>query len=302
MKKIIVISLFFCCFHSAYSQDCFDKLAKQAVVIDSIQKVVIYNQQTILGLQKISKDLKDSIQTLKSDLLKLEKFKADKKNIDYQLKLKNDSIALLKNQALEKNQLILADKLKYEQKLLEEKEKGKNDVLVSIINIYKSNSFDDLIVFSTKLSVQHDMKLVILNSEVMSIMYDLEKYFNAKELLEKKFDVTKIKNAQVQLNQIKQKSELLDKLKENLEYYNDFNSVLKKTIVNLDNLDKEEVGDIDVETKKLKFNKIISELTNYMYDYYDYGNYPYLSAIVLDIIKRKKLHTDAVLTDLLEKL
>ena len=307
MRKIIVIPLLLCCFCAVYSQDCFDKLAKQAVVIDSLQKVIKAERESVgnqsVVYQNTLKSQRDTIKSLKSDLSKLEKFKADKKIIDAQLKQKNDSIVLLKNHISGKEQQITAEKQKCEQKLHEEKEKGKNEVLANIVNSYKNNKFDDLIKSSTKPAVRRDMQLVGNNMEmeVKQILSDLEKYFDAEELLAKKFDAAQIGKAQLQLNQIKQPSKLLDKLKENIEYYKDFSDKLKERVENLVELDKQKVA-VDSETRKMKFQLIVTELSNYMYDYDEYGNYPYLSDIVLEIIKRKKSNADADIRDLLIRL
>lgn len=313
MKKVFVLSVILCSFYTVYSQDCFDKVATQAVeiakhkdLIDSLQQVVktekVNNQQIILDCQKISKDLRDTIKTAKSDLIKWEKFKTEKKNIDAQIKQKSDSIALLKNQISDKNKQISAEKQKGEQKSREEKEKGRNEVLTAVITNYNNKKFDDLIRVSTKLSVYRDMQLVGNNEEVKRILSDLEKYFNAGELLARKIDAAQIKNEQIQLNQIKQPSPLLDKLKKNIELYSDFNNELKKTIEKLVDFDEKNKAYDETEIQKKKFQQILSELTDYMYNYYDYDNYPYLSDIVFEIIKRKRPDADADISDLLKKL
>jgi len=306
MKQIIVLSFILYICIPAYSQDCCDRLIKQGVENDSLRKVVKaekeMNQQYILNYQKISKDLNDSLKILRSELSKLEIFKADKWNIDNQLKQKNDSIILMKNQISEKTQQISVEIQQCEQKLREGKEKGKNEALANVINGYKNKSFDNMILSSTKLSVQRDIQLVATNSEIKPILSDLERYFNAEELLAKKIDAVQIKNAQFQLTQIKQQSVLLDKLKENIDYYEDFNNALKKTIEKLVELDRGKIAEGDALIQKMKFNEIVFELSNYVYDYYEYSNYPYLSDIVTEIIKRKKRNADADITDLLINL
>ena len=89
------------------------------------------------------------------------------------------------------------------------------------------------------------------------ILNDLSVYFNAEELLAKKINISAINNVKTQLNQIKQKSALLDKLKDNIEYYQDFNNALKGTIDKLVNLDirKEAGGDAEIQKLKLNFLK-----------------------------------------------
>ena len=306
MKKIIILTLFLCGFYAAFSQDCYDKVEKQAVVIDSLQKVIKSerdnSQNQISNSKKITKDLGDTIKSLRSDLSKLEKFKAEKKMVDTQFKVKNDSIALLKTQLSERDKQIATAQTIGEQKALEAKEKGKAEAVASIVNSYKNRAFDDLIKSSTKLSLQRDMQLIGNNTEVKQILNDLSLYFNAEELLAKKFDAAAVKDIQTQLNQIEQNSTLLDKLKDKIEYYQDFNNALKETINKLINLDKQKEASGDSEIQKLKFQEILSELSNYMYNYYDYSNYPYLSDIVLEIIKRKQPDADADIKDLLSRL
>ncbi len=63
------------------------------------------------------------------------------------------------------------------------------------------------------------------NPEVDAVLIDLKIYFDAQEILSEKFDAVQIKNAQTQLSQIKRQSILLDILKENVDYYEDFTNI-----------------------------------------------------------------------------
>jgi len=189
-----------------------------------------------------------------------------------------------------------------EQKARTDKETGDNEILAIAVNDYKNKKFDDLIKTSTKLSVQHDLLLFNEHTELKPLLSELEKYFNAKELLEKKFDATQTNNILTELNEINQQSTLLDKLKEDLKYYKDFNDALKKTVENIlifdgDGPGGKKAGD-DARIQELKLKDILYELANYMFNYYDFVNYPYLSDIVLEIIKRKQPDADADIKDL----
>jgi predicted RNase H-like nuclease (RuvC/YqgF family) len=302
MKKIIVSVLLFCGVYTAYSQitqEMYDRKVEEIVNLKKQLKDAATNNNNMAA---IIKSLKDTINILKNELSDLEKYKSQKEIIDAQLKVKNDSIDLLKKQFSAQKEETQEVKRTGEQKAREEKENGKNEALSNVVNVYKNKQFDDLINSSTKQSVQRDMQLVGNNAEVKMILSALEKYFNAKDLLSKKFDEIQIQNAQNRLNQITQKSNGLDLLKEDVEYYKVFNTALKGTIKKLVDLDKRKVAAGDTEIQKLKFNDIVSELSNYMYNYYSYGNYPYLSNIVLEIIKRKKPNADADITDLLNSL
>ena len=314
MKKIIILFLVLSNGLAVFSQckELIEEVKNQQMTIDSLQNKVIKaleNETSKLqGQIKVLEDdkigLNKKIKDFEKDVADLNKnkVKVERDALQEQAGRSTAQIAELSQQLSEKDKQISTEKQKYEQKLREEKEKGKNEALANLLNIYKNKKFDDLIKTSTKLSVQRDMQLVGDNAEMRPVLSDLEKYFDAEELLTRKFDAAQIKNAQIQLNQINQKSELLDKLKENVEYYKDFNDELKKTIEKLVNLDKRKVADGDAEIQKLKFQEILSELSNYMYNYYDYGNYPYLSDIVLEIIKRKQPNADADISDLLKKL
>ncbi|MBK8044911.1 MAG: hypothetical protein IPK21_21040 [Haliscomenobacter sp.] len=213
MKKNIFITMILFGVSVAYSQqDCFDKIAKQAVEIDSLEKIIRSRNDSIREYIRIrgetSKSSNDTIKQLRSDLSKLKKFIKEKETFDAQFKHQNDSIALLKNQISIKEGQIAEIKQLAVQKAIQEKENGKREALTSIVNTYKGKKFDDLIKSSGIESVQRDKQLVE-NTEVKQTLGDLEKYFNAEELFSKKFDINAVKNAQNQVSQINQQSELV---------------------------------------------------------------------------------------------
>jgi hypothetical protein len=323
MKKLIVLSLILCGFYTAYSQaDLIKEIKNLTLANDSLEKQVIKPMQAnilkinttntaevsklqnqINTIEKDKVDLNKKIKDLEKDIADLNKnsVKIERDSLQKQIVRLNANVAELNKKNLERERQIGEEKRIGEQKTKEEKVKGKNEILSDIVNSYKTKKFDDLIMSSNKLSVQRDMKLVSDSSEIKQILLDLEKYYSAEELLAKKIDVVRIKDAQIRLNQIKQQSTRVDTLKENLEYYKDFHAELKKTIENLIELDKKEaIGDA---VQKLKFNDIVSELSNYMFNYYEFGNYPYLSDIIFEIIKSKRPpNTNADISDLLRKL
>ena len=157
---------------------------------------------------------------------------------------------------------------------------------------------------STKQSVTIDMQLVGNNPELKSTLEDLLKYFNAEHLFLEKFDAKQIAYHQNQLNQINPQSKLLAYKKDLLENYGSFNDGLKTSIETIIALDKREmVSGMGDAIERQKYIKILSELTSYIFDYdFNFTDYPYLSDIVLEIIKRKQPNSDADITDLLSKL
>lgn len=306
MKKIIIFLLFFILNYPSYSQDCFDKIEKQAVIIDSLRKAVKVekenNRLNINNFQKITTNCRDSIRLLKSELKALERFKSEKIIIDNELNQKTDSIKSLAKLIVENDRQISLINQKCEERSLLEKEKGRNEAIQDITNNYRNKSFDTLIQFSTKFSVQRDIHLVGKNDSVKAILLDLLIYFDKKELFTKKYNVSLIENAQKTLTQLKRTSSLLEQLKVDTKSYKKYTESLLQTISKLDDLDKRKSALDDPEIEKKKFKDIIAILADYLYNYTDYGKYPYLSDIVLDVIQRKAEDSDKDLSDLLKKL
>lgn len=314
MRKIIVIALLFYAICPAYSQtdSLFLKNYDQKILEISKLKNDLeteennfsdlsdaYNQDT-LALQKQIKDLGNKISSEKQKVSGLNKIKKERDNLQAKIDSLHSAISTLDSTILDKEKQIATEKTIRENKSREEKEKS--EVFAKIVNSYKTLPFDDLIKSSTKESVPRDMQLLGNDPEIRPILNDLQIYFNERELLKEKFDADQINKTQTHLGQIKHKSILLDALKDDVVYYKDFNNALKQTISKLVDLDKKKIASGDSEIQKIKFNEIVIELAKYMYDYYEYSNYPYLSDIVLDIIKRKQSNADADINDLFIKL
>ena len=299
-----------CLFSTAFSQndplmkEMIDRFGKQAVEIDSLKKLIKAEMDSRQLLRNENNNLQDTLKKLKYDLANLEEFRKGKRNIDSMIRQKSDSIALLKAAISEKDKQISIEKQKAEQKGKEDNEKGKNEILTIIVNRYKSQLFDDLLKSSTKQSVVQDLRLCQSLPEINLILSDIQIYFNAKELLDSKLDAAQIKSQQIQLSQIKRESVELGKLKEILSNYQTFNDGLKETVERIIALDKKEaVSGMSNEIQKKKFDKILAELSSYIFNYdFIFSDYPYLSNILLDLIKRKQPNADADISDLLEKM
>ena len=312
MKKIIILSLILCGISSAYTQNITQEMYDGKVVenADLTNQIKLEQDKNSLLSSAYKKDtlaLQKQIKALHNELSTLKKIKDDWKNLEEQLKTKDNSINLLNQQLITKEQEFFNEMKNGEHKARNEKENGKNEALAYIINNYKYKQFDELIESSTKQSIQRDIQIVGNNIEIKQILSEMLSYFNSTELLTKKFEVAQINKALEQLDQIIQKSMFLEKLKENMKYYQNYNNKLKETIEKIVILDTHPTqrtfaGD-DINIQELKYSKIISELANYIYHYEDYGNYPYLSDIILDVIKRKRPpNADADISDLLKKL
>ncbi|HQV85236.1 MAG: hypothetical protein IPH89_00195 [Bacteroidetes bacterium] len=307
MKKVVFIILILCEFSSAFAQnqnDFVDRFSKQVIEIDSLKKIVKAEKDSTQQQRKLNHTLQDTLRRLRSDLASLEEFKKEKKNIDSLLRQKADSITSLQKEISEKDNQITAENQKSEKKAREENEKGKNEILTTIVNSYKNKSFEELLKSPTKQSAQRDAELIKNSTELKQILADVEKYFSAKELLDVKLDAVQIKSHQIQLEQIKRESALLSKLKETIGNYQVFNEGLKETLGKIVVLDKAEaVSGMSKEIQRKKFDKILAEISAYIFNYdFNFSNYPYLSDIFLEIIKRKQPNPDADISDLLKRL
>jgi hypothetical protein len=133
---------------------------------------------------------------------------------------------------------------------------------------------------------------------------DLETYFNANNLVSNKFNVTESNRYLNQLGLIKQQSKLVDALKESLNNFKIVNDGLLLCIQNIMALDnKESVNGMNKNIMKLKFNKVLAEISIYIFDYdFNFVEYPYLSDVLSEIIKRKQPNPDADISDLLKRI
>lgn len=318
MKKIIVFTMLFCGVFSAFSQtdSLFLKNYEEKILENSKLKNDLHTvkknlsdlsdayKKDTLALQKQIKDLRDEVSSEKQKVSDLNKNKIKEERDNLQRKVDSlNTVVSIQNQTIaDREKQITKEKADAKTIANKAKNDGKAEALVSIVNSYKNQPFDDLIESSTKESVARDMKLVNNYPEVNSVLNDLQTYFNALELLSKKYDTVQTKNAQIQLSHIKRESKMLVTLKDDVDLYQDFNDAFKKTIVKIMTIDNSKWAGDDEGIQKSKYNDIITILANYMYNYYDYNNYPYLSDLVIEIIKRKQPNADADISDLLKKL
>ncbi len=262
-----------------------DKLKKLVAEKEKLSKELIAADNIVIKLQnnRIITE-RDSLKNL------VNKIKADNSKLFDKLTAINEENTFVKRQC--------------EQKVLQEKEKCKYEALANLVNTYKNKPFDYLLKFSSIESVQHDLLLVGDSIQIKLVLNDLLIYLNAKEQLTKKYNADQIKNAQMQLNQINQKSKLIDKIKINIENYQKCNKGLNAMLNEIINIDKDFTGEgMDKETRKEKVYKIMSKISSYIFDFdINFTDYPYLSEIVLEIIKLKHPNADAKVTDLLNKL
>lgn len=305
MRIIIIVTIILSVIGSSYAQnDLVDRVIKQGITIDSLNKVNTNYSRLNNENQTKLQNLQETIRVLNSDLSALSTFKVERTNIQAQLKLKSDSLALLKSQLSEKEKELLTEKQSTIQKVNEAREDGRKEIVTRVLIYYTDKSFDELIKSTTQKSIIKDRLIIRGNKEIEPLLYDLEKYLNIKELLEEKFDAPRIENAQKELNQIERQSLLLDKLLNGLENYQIFNDGLKETLNKIISLDGQElVSGMPEEIQKMKLNKIMVEISYYIFNYdFSFLDYPYLSDVVMEIIKRKVPNPDKNISDLLQQL
>jgi len=266
----------------------------------SIEIAKLNEQLKVLEIEK--SELNKKIKTLESTVAELNKnkIKVERDN----LQAKCDSLILkvteLNNLISTKDKQIAQEKELGQQKSIQEKEKGKSEILNQIIQTY-NKPLDELIINTTLKSVERDMSIVGDKTVVKQKLLNLQKYFNSEQVLNEKYSEQKVENAITQLKSIEQ-TELMLKLSDKLSKYKLCNDGLKTTIDKILEIDKKFVAN-DEYTQKTKLNDVLAEIAWYFRNYrFNFIDYPYLSEVVLEIIKLKQKDANTDIAILKEKL
>ena len=313
MKVVLFLSIIFFGFSVAVSQDILlkeytamilakDSLEKQVIkpLNDSILKLNSAHKAEISKLQDQLKALENDTAVLNKKIKFLEsgitdlnkdKVKVERDN----LQKKSDSlfsrVTELEKTISERDELIKKEKKLCVENSMQEKEKGKQEILKQLILIY-NKPFDELIKSFTKKSVERDLLLVKDNIEVQQKLQNLKKYFDAEQVLSEKYNEQKVKTAQTQITSL-DSTAFVNKLTDKLDDYLLCNNGLKTTIDSVLVIDKRIIANDDYSQEK-KLQKILAELAWYFRNYhFNFTDYPYLSDIVLDIIKQKQKDANA---------
>lgn len=321
MKKIIVVILIMFGVSNAYTQDLIKEIQKLTLANDSLQKQVIkplndsilklnsahsneiakLNEQ-LKALENEKSELNKKIKTLESTVAELNKnkIKVERDN----LQAKCDSLIIkvkeLENLISAKDKQIAKEKELGQQKSIQEKEKGKSEILNLIIQTY-NKPLDELIINTNIKSVERDMSIVGDKTIVQQKLLSLQKYYNSEQVLNEKYSEQRVENALTQLKSIEQ-TELVLKLIDKLSKYKLCNDGLKTTIDKILEIDKKFVAN-DEYTQKTKLNDVLAEIAWYFRNYrFNFIDYPYLSEVVLEIIKLKQKDANTDIAILKEKL
>ena len=123
-----------------------------------------------------------------------------------------------------------------------------------------------------------------------------------KQVLSEQYNEDKVKSAKTQTDSLEQ-TELVKYLTDKLVKYKLCNDGLKDMIKEICEKDRTFIANdpYSQDTKKADVSSIISR---YFYDYpsFSFADYPYLSDIVLEIMKRKQKDANTKILDLPEKL
>jgi cell division protein FtsB len=308
MKNTLISLLLFITFSSAYSQELIEEIKKLTLENDSLLKVIkplndekIKLKEDLKTLEKENKDLETKIKDFSKNKLKEDYDKSQKeisslkKKVDDYEKEISTYDSLLNQQKQHEVELLNQEK----EKLKQEKEIGKQEVKNQILQSY-NKPFDDLIITSTLKSVELCVQIVGINSEVNQKLLNLKSYFSSEQVLEIKYDELKVKNALDQIDSL-EKTELVKKLTDKLSNYKLRNEALKTTLNKIIEID--EIIASDDNLQKLKLKDILSEFAWYFRNYrFNFSDYPYLSDIILEIIKIKQKNADADIRQFLDKL
>jgi len=321
MKKFIILVLLISRFSAAYSQDLIGELKKMTLEKDSLQKefklakenwtkklqvaydsithLLTVNENTTLNLKSKIEKLENDAAGLYKQIKKLDK--SNIKNLETQLQQKTDSLIILKGALKEKELQIATIRDENAKKEQDKYNEGLLNVYNQISQIYQRNTFDYLIKYSTQQSIERDLPLVGNNVEIKKKLQDLQIYFAAQKVLEERYNEQKVKNAQSQVSSITQ-SDLVKTLKDNIVKYKLCNDALKTTIGKIIEIDKKFVAN-DEYTQKTKLQDILFELSWYFRNYsFNLADYPYLSEIILEIMKRKQKDANANINNLVSQL
>ncbi|GHB36274.1 hypothetical protein [Mongoliitalea lutea] len=312
MKKLIFIGLFFFVIGFINAQtDPIQEIKSKAIQIDSLKRQIILEQNNSKGIQSSLLQLReryrvrgDSLNLLNGRLQEFEKTKNSQRSIETQLKLKSDSIGLLKSELRTAKNEIISEKNKGITLAKQEKEAGKIELLDKISQKYANTSFDDLIRITTKYSVEKDFQIVSKTSEVAGQLEKLIIYHKAENLLHEKFDKSKVNLELKNLDVISEESQLTNQLRKKIQDYEIVNQGLKNALAKINQIDQSElVRGMPTEIQNTKLGKILTELSSFTFNYdLKENNYPYLIEITLEVMRRKHPNPDADITDLLLKL
>jgi hypothetical protein len=321
MKKLIILTLLLSYFSAAYSQDLVkalqqltrdnDSLQGKLTLTqvnsarewqacnDSITRLVAANKIEVTNLNTAIRELVKDTAELQKQIKKLDKNNI--KNLEAQLKEKKDSIRELKDIIVGKDGEIASIKNESPKKEQQKYNEGQQDVYNQIGQPYQKNTLDDLIKHSSREFVNRDLELIGGNTEAKKKLQDLKAYFTAQQVLKERYNEQPVESAKNMIRNIPQ-SDMVKSLNVKIDEYKLCSDGLKTTIRKIIELDKRFVAN-DNYTQETKLQDILLELSRYFRNYrFNFIDYPYLSDVVLEIMKLKKKDANADISNLFSLL
>jgi hypothetical protein len=307
-KQLIVI--FFFIISGGYAQEeLVTEPKKQTRVIDSLQKV-IKQEQSISGrkmaqMQKELRQKEDSLATLRIDLSRLAKYSTERSKMEAAIKHKSDSLLQTTLMLQNCNKELANTAIAFSKQLSDERLNAQKQTTASFFSTLRNMPFDELAQGYSLSLLQRDLEAAKNFPDIKSILQEINSVLLAKQVLERKYDAVLVKENLDKLSKIKRESSLLRKLRSNLENYKVVQRRLEECITKLQILDANESAPPDQpqEVKSKKFAKVMAEISAVVFNVdLNAADYPYISDIVFELIKRKKPNLDADISDLMQKI
>jgi hypothetical protein len=320
MKKILVAVIILLLVNPLYSQDFIKEYNKLLLVNESLQKQVTLLNSTINELKNSNDSLVNTkqvqIKTLENEQIDLnEQIKSYESTIDdlNKNKIKNERDHLqssldsllklngeLANTISDQNSKKIQAQKSCDETKRQEYDKGKLELINQLAEFY-NKPFDDLITSSSIKIVERDFPIVGNKVEFEKKLRDLKKYFIAEQVLHEKFNEQNVSNAITIIGNI-DKTESVRNLDERLKKYKLYLDGLNKALSKILEIDKKFIG-VDNKSIEVKTKNILFELSYYFRNYrFNFKDYPYLTEIILDIIKLKQEDPNADIKYLIDKL
>jgi hypothetical protein len=272
---------------------------KLQVANDSISRLISNHKSELSDINKLIRKLERDT----ADLNKLVK-KLDKNNLtrlELQLKEKSDSLLIFSNTIINLNHDLERQEQLFVKRENQKFAEGRQNALSQLLGFYRDPSFSKLLLYATPGSVQRDLLIADAYESEKAVLKTLQIFFDSRKIIENPYNSQSASDAIKQMNSIPQVEEVV-KLKEKIEKYGLRTDGLKSTLNKIVELDKKYIANDDY-TQRVKFLDILAELSWYFRNYrFEFGQYPFLSDIIVDVMKRKEIDANADIRDLLSKL
>jgi len=303
MKNIYTLLVFMLGYGVLYSQenpnnsgsnnDCLKMVAEQGVTISKQKDTIKALAKVVLRLQKDSMDFHKENAKLKEEVASLDKKSLKNENINLK-----DSIVRLNDTMKRYKETLRTERSAQKERDNEKYQKGEQFIINKIAETYSGNDFEQLIKMRQN-PIGRDLDLIGSSNKNLN---DLNVFFSAKNVLNERYDKKRVDESRANLTKLPQ-TQSVKVMDDALKYYVYCFEELKKVVVEIIEIDKHETAREYEEIQKLKREKIIGRLADYIFNYrFSFEKYPYLANIVTEILDRKYSDPDADISDLLESL